>query len=422
MSFGLPVAAMLQTFFSIAFLFILMPFRLPIKDLFIRLGGIMAVLCVSSGILIAHYGINFTSLYGYAIIALPLFVTVYIFSAAKGSRFIFVIMTILIFHRVISTVLMIIRVYSGGFTPLYFLMNFLLFGMLLYGGYRMRSDFHKIVFTYQHEFSYLSVMLMILLVLVWVFSPISDHTKVDNDILLISIMLYLTIIMLYLYIAISFRSFSKRLDAERNELSLSHQMQAAQEHINLIQATREKETLYRHDLRQHLILLGEFLDNSDIDALRHYLKQVRKDIDTDIPLYHCPNESANLIFTSFTIQAKRIGVNLDIDAQIPISLSISNTELSTLLSNALDNAITATAQVQDGRERTITLSAVMVDGKLLILIENPYIGVVHIEDDLPCSENPNGFGTKSMKAIVENHNGLSSFNAQDGIFTVRIVI
>ncbi len=423
MSLGLIAATVLQTFFVIVFLFILMPFRPPVRKALTLMGAIMAVLCITAGILAACYGADFLPQYGYLLIAAPLFMTVYFLSKAKGSRFLFVLLTILIFHRMICTLLMSVRIYSGGFTALYFLMNFLLFGALLYGGWRLKTDFHKIIFTYHKEFDCLTVILLLLLMLVWLFSPIVDQNQVDSDILLVAALLYLLILLFYFYIGVSFRSFSKRLEAERSALSLGHQMQAAQDHIALMQDTREKAKLYRHDLRHHLLLIGELLDNGSIEQLRDYLLQIQKDLDAITPTDYCPNEAANLIFSSFALQAQKLGVQLELDAQIPQSLSISNTELCTLLSNALENAVAATSRVTDGREKTVKLSAGMLDGKLLLVVENPYAGTVRIENGLPQTDcKGHGFGTKSMEVITEKYGGLSSFEAQNGVFTVRLVV
>ncbi|MEG2173939.1 MAG: ATP-binding protein [Oscillospiraceae bacterium] len=423
MSCSLSVAAMLHTFFVVALLIILMPLNLKGKKLWMLAGSMILVMCVVSGSLAAYFDVNFLSQYGYLLIGIPLYLTMYLFSKAKGSRFAFVVLTALIFHRMISTILMVIRVYSGGFTSLYFVMDILLFGALLYGGHHIRSDFHKIVFSYPTEFGCLSIILILLLMLVWLFTPVIDHTQVDSDILIVAALLYLMIMMIYLYIGISFRNFSKRLDAERYALSLRHQMQAAQDHINQIQTTQEKTTQYRQNLRHHLVIIGKLLDHGNLEGLQSYLSEVKKDIDAVVPKRYCQNEAANLLLASFSTQTQRLGIFFEIDAQIPQSLSINDAELCTLLASALENAVTATALLENSSKKIIRLSASMLDGKLLLLVENSYVGTVRIQNGLPQSHDQgHGFGTKNMEAIVKMHDGLSSFEALNGIFTVRIVV
>lgn len=69
------------------------------------------------------------------------------------------------------------------------------------------------------------------------------------------------------------------------------------------------------------------------------------------------------------------------------------------------------------------LTAELSGGKLLIFVENPYEGEVRVEDGLPQSDKVgHGFGVKSITAIVEKYNGLYSFDAANGLFTLRIVL
>ena len=56
---------------------------------------------------------------------------------------------------------------------------------------------------------------------------------------------------------------------------------------------------------------------------------------------YCENEAANLIFSSFAGRAENCGVPLNIQAHIPQLISVAETDLCVLLSNALENALRA---------------------------------------------------------------------------------
>lgn len=56
---------------------------------------------------------------------------------------------------------------------------------------------------------------------------------------------------------------------------------------------------------------------------------------------YCENEAANLIFSSFAGRAENCGVPLNIQAHIPQLISVVETDLCVLLSNALENALRA---------------------------------------------------------------------------------
>lgn len=104
---------------------------------------------------------------------------------------------------------------------------------------------------------------------------------------------------------------------------------------------------------------------------------------------------------------------------------MNDTELCAMLSNALENAINAAAQIEDEKLRKVHIQAVINSGKLVISTENAYVGKLEIEGELPKSKNKeagHGFGIKSMIAIVERHGGLYSFETEGGVFILRLML
>lgn len=423
MSMGLLAATLLQTAAVLAFVFILLPFRFSIRKTATILAGGLVLLCLATVLLEMRYGTSFMLTYGFFLIGGPLFAMFYFLSSAKGVRFLFVMLTSLIFHIILCTLLLAFRIHEGGFTSLYFLMNFAAFGALLAGTYAIRADLHKIVLTYHWEFSCLAVILLLLLCIIIVFSPVSGGNMVDPDLLLLFGVLSLLVVLLYVYVGISFHSLGKRVDAERDALTLRLQVEEAQSNIALLRSSQESAAFYRHDLRHHLMLIRTLLDNGAIQQLRDYLDEVQQEVDNSTPRRHCQNDAANLLISAFITKAESAGVRLVADTQIPHSLPISNPELCTLLSNALENAIHGAVSAPAEVEKLVRLMVRQTDGKLLLSVENPYGGEVAMVDGLPQSNRAgHGMGTRSMKMIVKNYGGLSTFEAKDGIFTVRIAV
>lgn len=385
MSHGLLAAVLLQTFFIIAFISILLPFRYSPKKTFVILGVITLISCVFASLRVARYGSIYLMQNGYLLIGLPLFLALYLLSRARGIRFVFVFLTALIFDQILYVLLMVLRISEYGFTPFYFFMNFIAFGLLLAGGYYLRQDFHKILFTFSSEFKCLSPILILLLAISYLFSPIIGENTIDDDLLLITLVFDLLVFLLYLYIGVSFHSLGKHCHNAQKALSLQYQLEEARNRISLLQTSQENGGLHHQNF--------------------------------------CQNESVNLLLGAFFAKAHKDQILLITDTQIPSSLPISTNEFCALLSNALENAITAAQGAESQQEKTIRLMVRLTEGKLLIFVENPYWGEVKIEDGLPLSNRKgHGFGVKSMESIVKKYGGLYTFEAKDQIFTVRIVI
>ena len=108
---------------------------------------------------------------------------------------------------------------------------------------------------------------------------------------------------------------------------------------------------------------------------------------------------------------------MTVDVKLPDSLSLSDTEICSLLSNALENAILASEKIPDKNERNIQLRMYSKNNKLCIDIRNRYHNEPVFHQGMPVSkEQGHGVGTKSMAQIVDKHGGAYQFSVMDGWF------
>lgn len=210
---------------------------------------------------------------------------------------------------------------------------------------------------------------------------------------------------------------------ELENINLQLLMKQSEFEMAALQETQEISAVYRHDMRHHLALIAGCLADGESQKAEEYVRIAQTDIDKITPNRYSENNTVNLIISSFAAKARGNGVALSVDAGLPASLELPETELCALLSNGLENAITAAARVDDEHFRTVRISCQTHKGNLLIFIQNSFTGEVVMEDGLPQSRlEGHGFGVKSMAMIAEKNNGYCSFTAEDEIFTVKIVL
>lgn len=215
----------------------------------------------------------------------------------------------------------------------------------------------------------------------------------------------------------------RRNQLEIDNAMLASQSERAKDVIFALQQVQQQTAIYRHDMRHHLSLLSSYLEAGEYAKANEYIRQAQDGIDKIVPVKYCENNSVNLILSSFATRAKERNVLFRAKASIPAALPLTDMELCALLSNGLENAVTAAAQVRADMQPTVRVSCQPHKDKLLIYISNPYEGTILMRDDLPESTRPgHGFGTKSIKLIVERHAGYCAFEAKDGVFTLKIVI
>lgn len=215
---------------------------------------------------------------------------------------------------------------------------------------------------------------------------------------------------------------------KQNQLELDNAMQKMQSEramneISALQQVQKQTAVYRHDMRHHLSLLFSFLEAGDSGKAMEYIRQTQADIDSIVPVRYCENTSVNLILSYFAGKADQRGVSLDIDAELPEYLPFPDTELCTLLSNGLENAVSAAALRPGSGQGSVRLNCRIHKGNLLILIENTFHGQIEIKNGLPQTDKEgHGYGTKSIAMLAEKYSGYHSFTADQGLFTLKVVL
>ena len=217
----------------------------------------------------------------------------------------------------------------------------------------------------------------------------------------------------------------KQAAAQRERDIFASQFQQARLELDTMRQMQSNTVIYRHDMRHHLSLIGGFAADGDLQKIKEYLTSTEAAIDSLTPIRYCENETVNLILSNFESRAKKVQVTLNANVTLPEELDVNDTELCALLSNALENAITAANLVEDEKLRKVYIHAIINGRKLLISTENAYAGKIDMEGDLPKSNRKDaghGFGIKSMVSIVERHRGLYSFETEGGVFILRLML
>jgi F0F1-type ATP synthase membrane subunit b/b' len=221
----------------------------------------------------------------------------------------------------------------------------------------------------------------------------------------------------FVFVILYYAETQKQVALQRERDMLDTQFRLAQAEFASLRQLQQNAASYRHDMRHHFSLLQGLASKEHIEEIKEYLRTAQSDMDAITPIRFCENETVNLILSTFAAKAKHSGILLTIDAKLPDSLPFSDTELCSLLSNALENAINASKNIIDNTERIILLRMYSKNNKLCIDLRNSYQIEPTIHQGMPVSkEQGHGIGTKSMAHIVEKHGGVFQFSVKDGWF------
>lgn len=227
----------------------------------------------------------------------------------------------------------------------------------------------------------------------------------------------------FVFIILYYIEMQKQVLAHRERDMLAAQLHGAHSELVSLRKMQEMAATYRHDMRHHLAILQGMASEGNIEKIKTYLNSAQSDIDAITPIRFCENETVNLVLSTFANKAKQAGVTMTVNAKLPGFIPLSDTELCSLLSNGLENAISAAAACPEPERRTVFIKVMINNSYLLVYIKNSYAGKVVMKSGLPqTSQEEHGYGTRSIAAIAEAHDGHVIFNAKGGVFTLKIML
>lgn len=232
----------------------------------------------------------------------------------------------------------------------------------------------------------------------------------------------LLIFLFYFLLPYVYKSLSEKHETKSAQDALQQKLASTEAQIALLNETNSQMAVYRHDMRHHLIVLDGLLTNGKTEQAQDFVKTVMADLDSFTPKRFCENETVNLLCSSYATKARNLDVALTINALLPSEIPLSDTELCSVVSNALENALKA-ASHPDVTDKWVEFYCELKQNKLLIQVKNPYSGHITMHNGLPVSaQKGHGYGCHSIQAIAQRNGGLCSFEAENGLFTLRLIL
>ena len=207
--------------------------------------------------------------------------------------------------------------------------------------------------------------------------------------------------------------------AEHETLEQARRLASLREaYYQALRARESQVRQLRHDLRNHLSVLGGLMEQKRWSEACAYLDELGRQEGLQGPVRFCENEAANVVLAVKAAELEQAGVRADFKAQLPPSLPLADTDLCALLGNALDNARESAAQCPDPWVR---LRCRQDKGLFMLRVENPVPGPV--DPDLATTKTDraaHGFGIPGMREIAQRCGGTLQAGARQGRFCLLV--
>lgn len=270
--------------------------------------------------------------------------------------------------------------------------------------------------VYSMTFSLLSVGIVFLML--FFNNMLSKYDELTN----LLPWLYVAIVSILVLSLNSYRKIIETLEEQMKQRILVEKYEMELSYFTNIQDSLDTLSRIRHDFKNHLIVLDSYASQNRISDLRNYINQVHSKL-TDTKIISTPNDLISSILNTKNAACQTRGITFLTDCNFE-HIYISDFAIITILGNILDNAITATSQIPNGK---VELTLFQIDNYLEISCRNNHNGNIIEKNGFFSSTkednyNLHGLGISNVRDCVNNLHGTTEISYDATNFTVDILI
>lgn len=235
--------------------------------------------------------------------------------------------------------------------------------------------------------------------------------------LIFSLLLIVTLLCISVYrkvISVLDENTHNKIEAEKNAIQ--------KDYYTHVETNLKKLSILRHDFKNHLIIIQGYADQGEYEKLKNYIQSLHTEL-TPTDLINTPSQLISSILNAKNEECRRQNISFHFE-QAFSKVSIEDFDIVTILSNLLDNAITAAAKCEAG---CICLKILQTGTYLEIDCVNNHAEQIKEERNVfhttkTEQKEIHGLGITSMRKTVEKLRGKINIDYTDNSFHVSILL
>lgn len=208
-------------------------------------------------------------------------------------------------------------------------------------------------------------------------------------------------------------------DEREENIELEYFLRQANQQYEAAKANIDLINMKAHDLKHYIRRVRELSGGEELQEIEDVVGQYEKTI-------RCGNSTLDVILTDKLYQCRSNAIDFSIMVQGEELDFISPSDLVSIFSNALDNAIECELGIAEEARRCIALKVFRKGAFICIHVENYCTKHPELRDGLPITTKEDkglhGFGTKSMRYVTEKYSGFMQAETQGNMFVLNILI
>lgn len=193
-----------------------------------------------------------------------------------------------------------------------------------------------------------------------------------------------------------------------------------------LKENQERMRGWKHDLNNHLYMLRQLSKKEKYQEVTEYLDQLSDEINKIETIIDTGNLVVDIIITNKIKEARKNKINVICGIMDAEGFPITESQITILLGNILDNAIEANLEVIDEKKRFIRIQIKPYKSSMIIAIENRFNGIlIRGKNGYYKTKKTNkghGIGMQQIGYIVELAGGIYHVENSETVFKTMIVL
>lgn len=210
---------------------------------------------------------------------------------------------------------------------------------------------------------------------------------------------------------------------KENETLAKKYLDNQNDHYHYLEKREVETKKFRHDIRNHLLILENLFAKKDYEGAEQYLSTLNDKVNAFGNHISVNNGIADAILNKYYDEALEKGIELKVTGHFPMVCHISAYDICTVLSNLLSNAILAEEQAE---KDVVSLVIRYTEEEVLLVIENDYKHELKMENDVlkttKAESLGHGYGLINVREVVEKNGGSISISTENYKFKAMLVM
>ncbi len=201
------------------------------------------------------------------------------------------------------------------------------------------------------------------------------------------------------------------------------QSELIEKQIREIQNMYKQVRGWRHDYRNHINNMKIQLAEGNYEKLDAYLSELADDLNTVDTVIKTGNVMADAILNSKLSAAEKLNIGLNVKANIPKEIPMSDVELCAVMGNLLDNAVEACESLPES-ERFMRIYIGRLKGQFYLSVQNS-AGVIKKSGGKYLSTKSgeeHGYGIFRIDRVAKKYGGFVNRQNEEGVFATEIMV